>query len=459
MSRRRFLQGLGLTVAAAPFVPLLNASGQEQRFPQRLLLLFSPGGTPPVVWKPSGLEPLRLPDIFRALEPFSDRLIVPHGLVMSAPDSAPDMDEHDLGMGALWTGSGLELAPELPSADAGALVAAGGPSPTPTPPIVATTAGPSIDRIVAADFGAARPYGVAPDAAQQETPFRTLDLGVGVGQQTPASRMLFDVAGNPIEPRTNVVDTFQTLFGGLVDLQPERAEPRPSELASLRLLAKQLEAVRTQVGSSDYDKIEAHLDALRELEVDVTRAAAERTTGCFPPATPDAATSGFPEDADWMMQMLVHAFACDLTRVASLQLSTGRSALSPSWLGLNQTQEELSHDDSDEARQQLASVHRWYTEQVASLLTRLDNIAEGDGTVLDNTLVVWGSEVANSDHARQPLPLVLAGGAGGRLQFGRGLLTPGQPHASALVSICNALGVDLDTVGDVDPNTGGLAGL
>jgi hypothetical protein len=110
-------------------------------------------------------------------------------------------------------------------------------------------------------------------------------------------------------------------------------------------------------------------------------------------------------------------------------------------------------------RSVLGAIDTWYATQFAALLTALDSVKEGNGTMLDNTLVVWGREMGQTNHRMQPVNLVLAGKARGKLVPGRFLTFNNEPHAKLLVSICQAMGVDTSTVGDRNANSGTLTGI
>lgn len=169
-----------------------------------------------------------------------------------------------------------------------------------------------------------------------------------------------------------------------------------------------------------------------------------------------------------MSDIVVQALACDLTRVASLQISRGFSHITHSWLGHTSTHHTMSHDNSRDFNPLLEQIDNWYAQQVAALLQRMDSIPEGDGSLLDNTLVVWGRELGTTSHRMDPWPVVLAGSARGELQTGRFLQfgTTGnnnnrqrEPSAKLLVSIGRLMGLDISSFGNIDADSGPLAGI
>ena len=131
------------------------------------------------------------------------------------------------------------------------------------------------------------------------------------------------------------------------------------------------------------------------------------------------------------------------------------------WVGVDEEIHHLiTHSTTPDSIASMTSIYTWYAEQFAGLLDRLAAIPEGEGTVLDNTLVVWGSEIGRGwDHTFTDVPFVLGGGAAGAWPTGRVLDVPGIEHNRLLVSVCRAMGVEVDQFGGTDPGRGGLAGL
>jgi hypothetical protein len=178
-----------------------------------------------------------------------------------------------------------------------------------------------------------------------------------------------------------------------------------------------------------------------------------------------SANDNMPQVVDLQLELLAQAFACDLTRVASLQLNVNENNHTRfSWLfSDDRHHHEMSHTGSSDTDSQgkLAEVYRWYAEQVATLADRLAAIPEGDGTVLDNTLIVWGTEIGiGNNHRTDWMPFVLVGGAGGALETGRYLTYEGDAHNRLLVSVAQMMGLeDVETYGSTDGGRGPLARL
>lgn len=460
-SRRTLLSGIGAGAALSPFLPLLNASGQESLFPKRLLLFFSPDGTAAiddggasVGWEPEGSETdFTLQETHAPLSDLRHRIVVPYGLSMSAGGAG---QEHAFGMSGLWSGARLHPPHDGADFDGGNGLRTGWGS------------GPTIDQIVAASFGSNMPYERAADDVSPETPYRTLEFGVQCSDPDSKHRMIYKGDKQPIHPETNPKAAFDRLFSGLSATEPQTPEGSSAEAlhrqASLDLLMGEVGRLRTKVGAEEYVKVDAHLEGLRAIQRRIEGTPPVVTAGCSAPDEPSEATSRwensatFPDECSAMIDLATHALACDLTRVASIQLSRGFSNIVHEWSGHTSGHHTISHLDGDH-RTELLQIDQWYAQKFAELITALDSVPEGEGTLLDNTLVVWGREMGQTNHRMSPVNLILAGGGRGALTPGRYLNVQGQKHAKLLVSIAQMMGLPTDSVGDIDASSGPLGGL
>jgi hypothetical protein len=164
-----------------------------------------------------------------------------------------------------------------------------------------------------------------------------------------------------------------------------------------------------------------------------------------------------------MTDLAVLALACDTTRVVGLQWSKSVSNTQFAWLDIPEGHHDLSHESNDnaDAIAKITKINRWYAERFAYLLQKMSAIPEGDGTLLDNCVVLWCNELGRGNsHTRKVIQWVLAGGGGGSLKTGRYLQYPeATPHNKLHVSLCNAFGIQTDTFGNPDFGTGQLPGL
>jgi len=205
---------------------------------------------------------------------------------------------------------------------------------------------------------------------------------------------------------------------------------------------------------------------VQELEKRLTSEPVPTTTACHDPASPAKASidnDAFPDTGATQIDLLVMALACDITRVASLQWSRSVSQTRFTWLNIPEGHHDLSHhgDDDAAAQDKLTRINNWYAQQLATLIGKLKSVPEGDGTMLDHTLILWCNELAKGNvHSHINAPYVLAGKAGGALKTGRFLSYDGDvPHNNLLLSILHAMGIPDTSFGKPEWCTGPLAGL
>lgn len=461
LSRRQLLKTLGLSAAVSPLIPLLNATGQENTRPKRLLLVFTPDGAAardwntPIDWSPQGTETdFTLHPMHQPFASHQSKIIIPHGLTMSAQGAG---EAHAHGMAGLWTGSILNEPSGDANFDGGNGARTGWGS------------GPSVDQLVAQAAGTNTPYAVGPDEPLQETAYRSVQLGVQTLSPTSLNRNIYAGENSPIHPETSPRAAFDRLFANVVPSDgtgtpapdANAVAARVEQQAIVDLLQEDLQRLRQRVGSQEYQKLDAHLEGLLALEQRLNAPVDSGTpaAGCtLPEAPPEAGGASYPDEITQMIDIVSHALACDVTRVASLQISYAFSHVTHTWLGHTSDHHTMSHDSTDR-RAELEAIDTWYATQFNTLLDKLDSVDEGGSTLLDNTLVVWGRELGTTAHRFENVPFVIAGGGGFGVDTGRYLSLGGQKHAKLLVSIAQHMGLDINGVGNIDPDSGPIAGL
>lgn len=440
-TRRALLRAMGGAAAALPLLRAGLLRGQDPIGPRRLLIWFTPNGTVEEEWRPTGGEhDFVLGRILEPLEPFRRHL-----LLFGPQTPSDDPREH--------VGISLRCTEDPPSGGHGLSMLLTG---RPEVEVDGETwgGGESVDQYVARHVGAA-------------TRFPSLELGVRVqgGAASVGNRMIYRGAGSPVPPEGSPHAAFDRLFS---DLAAPSGAPGPDDGVERRRARRRavldfahgrFEALRPRLGREDRLRLDAHRESLSELQGRLLAAPepGPSRAACRAPEMAGLPSNGWdeydnmPQTGELQMDLLAMAFACDLTRVASLQWNWAASNARFPWVGAGEWQHELSHEPRDDrdARDKLVRTHRWYAEQLASLLGRLDALPEGDGTVLDNTVVFWCNELSDGMyHTHQNMPFLLAGGAGGHLRTGRYVRYADRAHNDLLVSLCQAMGVDTETFGD-----------
>jgi hypothetical protein len=230
------------------------------------------------------------------------------------------------------------------------------------------------------------------------------------------------------------------------------------------VLYQQYQGMQPSLGTRDRAKIDQHLELLRGVERRMT--VAVDTMGCLAPEAPleldENDENTMERIADLQVELMAAAFACDLTRVATLQFSSAINEIRLPWLDELGSGHALSHSGISDLDSQDALVGRsqWYAARVAKLLAALDAIPEGEGTALDNSVVVWGNELGlGNSHTLTDIPFVVAGSAGGYLRTGRYVRYGGVAHNQLWVAMLNAMGIEATDFGHPDYSTGALPSL
>ncbi len=405
--------------------------------PKRLVVMFTPNGTVPSAFWPTGSETdFKLGPILEPLAAYQSRLLLLEGVNMNTRGTGPG-NGHTQGIGHLLTGT-----PLLP----GVLVdGMGRPS--------GYAGGVSVDQEIANHIS---------DGAR----VHSLPLGVRViVPGTPVrARLSYRGANQPLVPNDDPYDVFDNLFGGLAGTPEEQTRVVAQRRSVLDRSRRDIQRLMGELGAEDRRRLESHLQSIREVEENL----APSTNRCaVPPISKTridvAANDEYPNVSRLQLDLIATALACDVTRVVSLLYSSTQSNQTFTWLGSKRGHHSLSHepDSNRDVQNTLASINRWYAGEMRYLLDRLATFPEGNGSVLDSTLVVWCNELGiGNNHSKMNIPFVLAGGAGG-FRMGRHVRYggDGQPHNNLLVSLCNAFGVPKERFGDPRFCTGGLPNL
>lgn len=429
LSRRTVLRGAGAAIAL-PFLSAMEARAQAAT-PRRLVLVFTPNGTLYDRWAPTaGAGGFTLSRVLSPLEPFKSKLTVLGHVDVASASHGPG-DDHQKGIAHLWTGVDLQDGILFGTVD--------------------WSTGQSVDQRLA-------------DALGQQARLRSLELGVEVARARVYDRTIYRAAGQPLPPLLDPAVVFDTLFG---DADPvEAAKRRARRKSVLDAVLGEYASLEAKLGPGDRRRLDAHATTIRELEKSLV-AVANPGPACVRPATrpsppPLTANASYPELGRLQTELLALALACDVTRIASLQWSGASSNVVHSWVGATVDHHELSHrsDADGAALDTIEAIDRWYAEQFAALLAKLDAAQEGSGSVLDNSLVIWGNELGRGNvHSHVSVPFVLAGSAGGAVKTNQFLDANHAPHNGLLLAALRAFGVMDATFGNPDFCPGVMPGI
>ena len=444
-SRRDFLGGASVAAALGPFVPFLNRRAEAQAdkaFPTRVFLLMTANGSVPGEFWPLGGETdftFKPGSITEPLAPFRSKMIFPRG--MKRPRGGGG--GHESAFRTMWTGAG----------QTGSGGGFGG-----------YAKGPSVDQIIAK----ALPAG--------QTTFPSLQFGVqhdGPGANPSVlTVMTYTGASQPLAPESNPYAMFDRLMigsgGAPTGLTQEALDKiRGRRKSVLDLVREDLRALAPRIDRSDRIKLEQHVDGLSSIERRLNNPVNPAPGGaaaCRGPAIPPGidlkANESFPELLGIQNSLAVAALACDRTRVASMQWSRAFSQVRHTWVGVNSEHHTLSHKTSATDQKQKFAIERWYAERMAELFRQMDTIPEGNGTLLDNTMVIYCNDLSEgAPHSVSPAICHVAGRAGGKLKTGRLLDLGAYDFTQLLVTACHIMGVNgVNQIGELG-KPGDIPGL
>lgn len=433
--RRRFLRGMGAAVALPALeamLPSLNAlakAGSEpSAFPRRMAFVYIPNGANMEDWTPkvAGTD-FELPYILEPLQPYRSDIQILTGL---AHDKARP---HGDGPGDHARASASFLTGCQARKTAGADI----------------KAGVSVDQLAAEKVGM---YTRLSSLELSGDPARSsgdCDSGYSCAYQFNLS---WKTATVPMPPEVNPRLVFERLFAS--DRPEETAEQRAIRMRNrksiLDFVAEDARRLQANLGSTDRRKLDEYLSAVRDVETRIERT--ERLA-VAPPDFPKP--QGIPkareEHIRLMLDLLILAFQTDATRIATYIIAHDGDNNSYPAIGVSEGHHELSHHGNDASKKQkIARINHLHMTHFAYFLERLKSIKEGEGTLLDHSMIVYGGGISDGNrHNHDDLPILLAGGGGGTLHPGRHLRFNQEiPMTNLYLSMLERMGVAAERVGD-----------
>jgi len=433
LSRRTFLRGVGVTMSLPlldAMVPASTALAQTAaRARTRLALCFIPHGAVMNQWTPAATGALELSPILSPLAAHKDQVVVLSNLAhaMAGPQGPGDNGGDHTRCPAVFL-NGVH-----PKRTDGADI----------------QAGTTIDQMAAEKIG-------------QDTLLPSLELAIedysglvgscDVGFScTYMNTISWRTATSPMPMEINPRVVFDRMFGDGATAK-ERMQRIETQRSILDAVTGQVRRLQGDLGTKDRNRVAEYLDSVREIERRIQiseRQAANPNLDV--PASPTGIPDDFEEHTKLMFDLMAIAFQADITRVSTFMMAREVSYRTFPKLGISEAFHPASHHQNSQQRlAALARINTYHVSLVSHFLDRLKSTADGDGSLLDHSLVLYGSAMSNSNvHDHAPLPVMVAGGASGRLKGGRHLMYPeGTPMSNLLVSILNKAGVEQEKVGD-----------
>jgi hypothetical protein len=413
ISRRTVLRGVGASIA----LPLLDAMSPAAtawaqtpagETPKRLAFVGFPHGAVMDRWSPAeaGTDYAMSP-ILEPLEPFREYLTIVSGL-RNRPAETPEPHGH---VEMTWLSC---VAPW----DFG---------------VVSPEAGVTADQFAARHIG-------------QDTRLPSLELTTSQN----GARLAWRTPKQPLPQEGNPRAVFSKLFGQ-GDTDEERAAILTETASILDRVQGQAVRLQASLGVSDRVVVSDYLDSVREIERRVEMASGQDNSALDIPDAPVGRPNELTEHFKIMFDLMALAFQADLTRVITFSLDREASMRTYTNLGISEAFHPLSHHGNNPQKlDRLVEIQRYHTEVFAAFVERLATTAEADGTVLDHSTVLFGSNMSNSDrHNNDPLPSALVGRAHGRIKGGQHLSYPQDTRFSdLLLTLFDRNDIPMESIGD-----------
>ncbi len=440
LSRRTVLRGLGTAVALPWLEAMAPAAGitggSAAAAPKRLAFLYVPNGAHMQAWTPSkegaGFD---LPFILEPLAPYKEELLVLTGLAQdNAAAHGDGGGDHARSLACFLTGvHPLKSDSNL-------------------------RAGVSVDQVAAQQIG-------------KYTRFPSLELGCDRGAQSGncdsgyscaySSNISWRSPTTPMAKEVNPRLVFDRLFTGQdrEETASQRAKRELYRRSILDFVAEDAKSLMGRLGANDRRKVDEYLVAVRELEIRVARGEKSSTVAPSDFRKPTGVPQDYQEHIRLMCDLMVLAFQGDQTRISTLMFANEGSNKSYAFMDVPEGHHDLSHHGGDKAKhEKIKKINRFHLEQFARMLGRMKAIREGNGSLLDHTMIVYGSGIGDGDrHNHNDLPILVAGRGAGTLKTGRHLKYPeNTPLNNLFLSLLDRMGTPVDRLGD---STGRLAKL
>jgi len=452
LTRRTLLRGAGHVAIGLPFLEAmlhpLQTHAQAAQAPLRLVIFYSPGGTLIDKWRPTGTETqFTLGDMMSPLMPHQKDVVFIDGLNLQITEIGVG-HPHSRGMAGVLTGT--ELLP-------GTFVTGGGSA--------SFANGPSVDQVIAKRITtAANKFPSLEFSTAWAISGRSLMDGAVAETSNAADQITYGGVKNPLPPMIRVKDAWDRVFKDQMASTGMTADAaatleKKKEISILDAVLEQYNTVAAQLSADDRAKLQEHAQLIREMEMSLS--AGTSGESCAVPGAPSTMDMDVPTKGKFMTDLLVSSLACNLTRVGTMQWADSESKFPLTFAPLNLSDHHHGYQhDSAYNPTALFQIYQWFTSNFAYLLQKLKSVKEGDGTLLDNTVVLWVSEIQEPPtHAQTNMPFMIAGGKNAGLKLGRWLKVPAQPHNNLLVTVNNLFGGTEKTFGNTKYNTGALTGL
>jgi hypothetical protein len=435
LDRRSFLKGAGVTLALPMLDAMIPAFAQSNagKSPMRMAFVYVPNGIIMPDWTPekegAGFD---LPPILKPLANHQSRMMVLSGLTLNGGRALGDgAGDHARAAASFLTGA-------HPKKTAGADI----------------TNGVSIDQLAAQKIG-------------HQTRFPSLELGCEENKMVGncdsgyscaySNSLAWKSATTPLPPEINPRQLFERLFGDATETAADRSKREKYAKSILDFVREDARKLQGTVGANDKRKLDEYLTAVREIELRIVAAEASNRQATPTIEKPTGVPAEFADHMRLMFDLMLTAFQTDQTRIITFMVCREGSGRTYREIGVPDAHHPLTHHQGNpEWIAKVSKINRYHTEQFAYFLDRINGVEEGDGSLLDHTLVLYGSGLSDGNrHRHEDIPCLIAGGRTPKL--GHHLRYPKEtPLTNLYLSMLDRVGASAESFGD---STGRLDSL
>jgi hypothetical protein len=424
LPRRTFLRGLGVTVAL-PFlnsmVPAAMSLAQTAaKAKLRMGFIYFPHGAIMDSWTPgtSGKD-FAISPILQPLEPYKKQLTVVSGTENKSTASLPPVHACNPGT---WLNCTTPRKTQEPFS------------------------APTIDQLAAQHLGQDTPF-PSLEVATESRSLSGCDRNYGCSY---AATISFRTASTPLPMETNPRTLFQRLFGQ-GDTPEERNRLAKQYASILDVISQESGSLKKRVGPEDRVMLDEYLETIREIERRVQKMEASDLSRLTLPDAPGGVPNSFDEHLNLMFDLVALAYQANLTRIFSMMMAAEVSQMTYNHIQVPDAFHPLSHHQNDKAKMdKLIRIQTYHTNVLGKFIGKLAAMPDGDGSVLDHSIILYGSNMSNSNaHNEFPLPAAIVGGGNGKLKGNQHVVVPDRtPLANLMLTLMRRAEVPVDKIGD-----------
>jgi hypothetical protein len=429
ISRRTVLQGLGATVA----LPLLDAmipafaTAASSKPVRRLGVIYHPNGVIYDKWLPTGVgADFKLSPTLAGLEPFRDKLIVVTGLYSDQAEALGDgAGDHSRASGTYLTGVHVKKS------------------------YVAVEDGISMDQIAAKSFERDTQLSSLQLTVDDNSLIGSCEGGYSCGYSSTLSWLTPTL---PLMAENNPRVVFERLFGASDRTDPRvRAARLKQDQSLLDFVTGRVKELQQKLGPADNRKVNDYLAALRDVERRIQKAEEQSAKEVPDVVRPAGVPDAFDQHVGLLYDLQLLAYQSDLTRVITFMYGREQTDRPYPQIGVPEPHHATTHHQNNPVKMdKCAKIQRYHLQLFADYLEKLRTTPDGDGSLLDHTILLYGAGISNSDrHTHGPLATLLLGGGAGTLKGGRHIVYPEHtPLTNLQLTLLNKLGIPAEKLGD-----------